>query len=120
MNNRVLFVDDELPVLESLERCLRDQRDTWDMAFVQSAEEALAKTEEMDFDAVVTDVTMPGMDGFGLLNALRDSERTSDIPVIIVSGLAGRNIAVSKSVKVIEKPPEEGELLAEVRKALGD
>lgn len=42
------------------------------------------------------------------------------IPVIVISGLAGNYVAVSKSVPVIEKPPDEEKVLWEVAKALGE
>ena len=53
---RVMFVDDDVNLLRSLERALRSRRLVWDMAFIESAEAALAACAESRFDAVVTDI----------------------------------------------------------------
>ena len=61
---------------------------------------------------------MPNETGTGLFRKLHNKSDLKEIPVIVVSGLAGRNIAVSKSVTIIDKPPEEAEILNEVGKIL--
>jgi len=43
---RILFVDDELPILSSLRDSLRKQRGRWEMVFVNSARAALAELEK--------------------------------------------------------------------------
>ncbi len=86
MKQRILFVDDEPHILDSLRRNLRAKGDVWEMEFVGSANDALAKLKEADFDTVVTDVRMPGKTGFQLLEAILVDERTCDIPVIILTG----------------------------------
>jgi HD-like signal output (HDOD) protein len=68
---RVLFVDDEAQVLESLQDALRPRRGDWDMAFAPSARAALGLMEERPFDVVVSDVRMPDMDGVALFEAVR-------------------------------------------------
>ncbi|MEW8585256.1 MAG: response regulator [Candidatus Thiodiazotropha sp.] len=60
---KILFVDDEPNVLSGLRRTLRDQRKQWEMDFVGAGQEALAKIDEAYYDAVITDMRMPGMDG---------------------------------------------------------
>ena len=77
-----------------------------------SAAEALAGLESSDPDAVVTDLRMPGMDGFGLIAALR--ERGGDHPVIVLTGHGD----VAQAVRAIrdgaedflEKPYDAGHL----------
>lgn len=66
----VLFVDDDQNVLRGLRRMLHSMRDTWDMVFVDSGEEALAAMQARPFDVVVTDMRMPGVDGAELLTAI--------------------------------------------------
>lgn len=63
MTKRILFVDDEPFILEALKRGLRGMRHEWEMAFVTSASAALDELRQERFDAVVTDMRMPGMDG---------------------------------------------------------
>ena len=67
---RILFVDDEPHLLAGLRRALRPFRDEWDMAFVGSGAEALQLAEQTPFDAVVSDMRMPGMDGAELLGEI--------------------------------------------------
>ena len=86
MKARILFVDDDLNILHSLERLLYKQHDVWEMCFVSSAGEALKKTRGEGFDAIILDVSMPEMNGFDFLTALRESEETKDIPVVILTG----------------------------------
>ena len=88
MKSRILFVDDEHNFLEGIRLMLRGQRDIWDLSFATSADEALAQTQEIDFHAIVSDVTMPVKTGLDLLEALRSSEATHNTPVVILTGNA--------------------------------
>jgi len=81
---RVLFVDDEQLVLKGLQRMLRSMRQEWEMRFVTSAQSALDLIHAEPFDAVVTDMRMPGMDGVQLLAEIMKSH--PDIVRIILSG----------------------------------
>ena len=80
----VLFVDDEPLVLQGLKRMLRGERETWTMRFAASGREALSLLESEAFDALVTDLRMPGMDGEQLLNIVK--ERHPHVVRIVLSG----------------------------------
>lgn len=71
MKRRVIFVDDEQNILDGLQRMLRGMRNEWEMEFVSSGVEALARMEQQPFDVLVTDMRMPGMDGIAVLQAVR-------------------------------------------------
>jgi CheY-like chemotaxis protein len=71
-------------------------------------------------DLILLDLQMPEETGTGLFRKLHNKKEYKDIPVVVISGLAGRNLAVSKSVPVLDKPPREPDVLREVRKALGE
>ncbi len=64
---RILFVDDNQGILDGLRRALRPERKYWDMKFVASGEEALELMSQTSFDAVITDMRMPGISGVDLL-----------------------------------------------------
>ena len=113
----VLVVDDEKDVVEFLRDLLTDNGFKVEVAY--DGAEALEKVNQAKPDLILLDLQMPGETGTGFYRKLRNKRALKDTPVIIVSGMAGRNIAVSKSVTVIDKPPDEKEILAVVRKALG-
>ncbi|MBI4384876.1 MAG: response regulator [Nitrospinae bacterium] len=92
MKKQILFVDDEVNVLDGLRRLLRNYAGMWDLCFAASVNEALRKIREVDFDVIVTDITMAGKDGFDLLRTLRESERTREIPVIVLTGLNPKDL----------------------------
>ena len=122
MPNRILFVDDEARVLGGLKRVLHSTHDKWDMHFVQSAQEALAALGQSSFDVVVTDILMPGMDGLALLLALAKSERTRDIPLIVLTGVGERDIKrralALGATDLLNKPVDPEELVARLSSAL--
>ena len=122
MKRRILFVDDEPNVLDGLRRMLRAERDRWDMSFVDGAHAALDEMRSVSFDAVVSDVNMPGIDGSALLTEIRSNDRTRDIPVII---LTGRNESGIKqrapdlgATDLLNKPVDPQDLIARLRSAI--
>ncbi len=88
MKRRILFVDDEPNLLRGLQRMLRSMRHEWDMEFVGSGSQALARIQEQEFDVVVSDVRMPEMDGIELLKAIRI--RAPKTVRILLSGQADK------------------------------
>ncbi len=81
---RVLFVDDEVRILDGLRRMLRPMRDEWEMAFAPSGQVAIDLMAESPFDVIVSDMRMPGMDGAFLLEQVR--ERYPAVIRIVLSG----------------------------------
>lgn len=86
---RVLFADDDVPVLDGLRTRLYRQSSRWQMVFVESAARAITELERAPFDVIVTDMRMPGMDGADLLQAV--SERWPEVVRIVLSGYAERD-----------------------------
>jgi len=80
----ILFVDDDHNVLQGLQRMLRSKRDEWTMSFVSSGAKALQTLEKEPFDAIVSDMRMPGMDGAELLTEVR--RRYPAMVRVILSG----------------------------------
>ncbi len=81
---RVLFVDDDPNLLQTLQRTLRRKRSAWEMAFVESGAQALDEHQRVAFQVVVTDILMPGMNGIELVLAL--NERTPMTQCIVLTG----------------------------------
>lgn len=115
---RILVVDDELPVCKSICGALATEQYAVDMAL--SAEEALRKEEESQYDVIITDLMMPGLSGMDLLKRLK--EKRSDIKIIMITGYPSIKSAVL-SIKLgafdyIPKPFTPSELRALVARAL--
>ena len=113
----ILVVEDDLPDLrlltELLERGGYRVRSTADPQL--AIESALARPPGL----ILTDVRMPGIDGFEVCRRLKEDERTRDVPVIFVSALQDTEARMrgfeAGGIDFINKPFEEQEVLARVR-----
>jgi HD-like signal output (HDOD) protein len=102
---RILFVDDESSMLRLLQMGMRSMSGTWDMEFASSGEAALALIGQKQFDAVVTDMRMPGINGAQLLNhVLRQHPQTVRIILSGYSDLREVITCVGFTHQFLEKP----------------
>ena len=92
MPRRILLVDDNPLVLTGLARMLRPHRHEWDIVLAGGGDDALAAIEGSAFDAVVTDMRMPGVDGADLLDAAR--RRQPGAMRIILTGHVSHEVAL--------------------------
>lgn len=67
----ILFVDDEPNILSGLRRMLYPLLKDWNMLFVEDGAKALEILEKSDVNVLVSDMRMPGMNGFELLKTVR-------------------------------------------------
>ena len=118
----ILFVDDEVCVLDALKRSLMGQRSVWDLRFAHSVDEALGMIHEDQPDVVVTDITMPGRDGLELLQTLHGDPVTERLPVIILTGLADHDLKQRAldmgAFDLLNKPIVTQDLVARIRSTL--
>ena len=122
MKKHIMFVDDEPCVHEAFRRALHSQRNNWEMYFAGSVAEAVQISKQVALDAIVSDVAMPGSDGFDLLRIMSQSARTRDIPVVIVTGserddLKKRALEMG-AADLLCKPVDSEELLARLQSVL--
>ena len=116
LSARILVVDDDPDALRSLEQMLTSAGYTG--ATVTSDPRAVAGLHrERDFDAILLDVQMPGMDGFEVMEALKTSERGGYLPVLALTAEPGhRTQALRYGAKdFLRKPFDPEELLLRVR-----
>ncbi len=118
MAKRILVVDDEPDIVEYLKTLLEDNG--YQVHGANNGVDAMEKLKANRPDLILLDLQMPEETGTGLYRKLRDKKSLATIPVIIISGMAGRNVAVSKSVVVLDKPIDDQRILTEVEKALAD
>ena len=119
MKSRVLFVDDDPLVLQGLRRALHGMRAQWDLQFATSGSQALALMGEQTFDAVVTDMKMPGMNGADLLEeVLRQHPQTARL---VLSGHADQELVyrcVGVAHQCLSKPCDPETLRRTVQRTL--
>ena len=115
--DRVLLVDDE----EEFTRALAERMAARGLR-VETApdgEAALARAATKSFDAILLDLSMPGLDGIETLRRLR--ERHPEIQVILLTGHATVKTSVEAmrlgAVDFVEKPANLDELLARIGEA---
>src|SRR3989454_2317609 len=80
----VLIVDDDLALLQALPHVLRLQLGGVTVETADSAAAALERIAARDYDAIVADIKMPGMDGLELLAEIRT--RWPDTPTLMITG----------------------------------
>jgi CheY-like chemotaxis protein len=116
MAKKILVVDDEPDVREYLTTLLEDSGYEARSAYDGIA--AMELIEQEAPDLILLDLMMPEETGTGLYRKLHHRKEFKNIPVIVISGVAGRDLAVSKSVPVFEKPIDEAGLLRAIGQSL--
>jgi HD-like signal output (HDOD) protein len=89
---RILFVDDEPSLLDGLRNLLRGMRREWDMSFACGGELGLEALAKAQFDVVVSDMRMPGMDGSVFLSRVKQLQPRA--VRIVLSGQTDADTAV--------------------------
>jgi two-component system, cell cycle sensor histidine kinase and response regulator CckA len=115
---RLLLVEDEAPVRRLAARALR--RAGWEVIEAACGTDALEAAPER-VTLLVSDVVMPGLDGPGLVRALR--EKQPGLPAILISGYADatqRETLAADDIGFLAKPFGMGELVAFASRYLGD
>ena len=119
MSAKILCVDDEQFVRDLLEKVLK--RRGHEVVSACDADQALAALEASEFDLLLTDVVMPGMDGFDLLRRVKSAH--PGIKVIVLTGYA-RKQSISDFLlygadDYLSKPFQVHELIAAVDRVTG-
>ena len=84
---RVLVVEDDEPTRELYQLEFESWKLPIDCTWMSSAMEALMDIASMRPDLLITDLSMPGVDGFEMLKALKRNIELADMQVIVISGL---------------------------------
>jgi len=108
-NKSVLIVDDERNIRLTLSQCLESMEFEIDTA--ENGEEVLAKLKERDFDIVLLDLRMPGMDGMEVLRKIHELRPDISVVVITAHGTIDAAIEATRlgAADFIQKPfvPQE-------------
>ncbi len=114
---RIMAIDDEEEILRLLKNILEEEG--YDFMGATSGDSAFSLMHECRPDLIILDITMPGLDGFQVLDLIR---RKSQVPVIMLTG-RGDMTTLRESVEIgaddfIRKPFYPLELVARVRAKL--
>ncbi|HVX38528.1 MAG TPA: ATP-binding protein, partial [Gemmatimonadaceae bacterium] len=114
---RVLCADDNADMREYVARLLHAEG--WEVDVVPNGAAALEALRDRQYDLLISDVMMPGVDGHALVRAVRADRTTRAMPVILLSARAGEEARVdalaSGTDDYLEKPFSARELVARVR-----
>lgn len=118
INSRILVVDDEESVRDTLDQILRLER--YDVLAVESGEAAIAELHESTFDLILLDLLMPTMDGIEVLEII--NQYAPDTRVILLTGHGSLESAIEAlrlgAQDYIIKPATSDEILSSVARGL--
>jgi DNA-binding response OmpR family regulator len=122
MAKKILIVDDDPIILRLLASRLKNSG--YDVVNAIDGESGLKKAIAKKPDLVLLDIIMPGLNGFEVCKRLKENDKTKDIPVIMLTALAGEK-DLSKSLEegadcFITKPFSAVDLLHVIKTAMQD
>jgi excisionase family DNA binding protein len=117
---RILVVDDEPAVRELVSKTL--EMANYEVDAAPDGAAALTKLDASEYDLLITDLKMPGMDGLSVIREAR--RRTADLPVIIITGYSTETTAI-EAINIgvsgyLVKPFRLPRILAVTARALGE
>ena len=122
IGKQILIVDDQEHLRELIQLCLEDLAG-WNTLVAESGQECLQILQTERPNAILLDVSMPGMDGFAVCDRLQSDPITRSIPVILVTAKVlssdMTNFAEMGVAGVIRKPFEPTTLPGKVAEMLG-
>jgi two-component system chemotaxis sensor kinase CheA len=119
---RVLVVDDSINTREILRDALEGHG--YQVVLAEDGADGLRKVKAGVFDAIVTDVEMPHMDGLALTAALRAMEKYRNLPIVILSARQKeedkrRGLQVGASAYIVKGDADQRSIVDILRKLLG-
>ncbi|MFC1675705.1 response regulator [Planctomycetota bacterium] len=121
-DKKILIADDEIHIVRVL--VIKLKNNGYDVISAENGQQAFELAQKEKPDIIVTDYQMPIMTGLELIEKLRETDQTKDIPVIM---LTARSFAIEKQQeqslrisKCLSKPFSPKELLSTVESVLCD
>ena len=116
----ILLVDDDTALLDALSEALRLRMDGIQIDTSETAVDALDRIRENDYDAIVSDIKMPGMDGLALLHEIRELRPAT--PTLMITGHGERDLAVQAlrggAYDFVQKPIDRDYFVASLERAI--
>ncbi|MCP4903247.1 MAG: response regulator [bacterium] len=116
-DHKVLLVDDEEDFIEALAKRLQGRG--LNVSTAESGSQALELVEKHDFDTVVLDLAMPGMDGIETLRRIKDTDETVQVILLTGHGTVPSGVEAMKlgAIDFLQKPATFEELLEKIKEA---
>jgi DNA-binding response OmpR family regulator len=121
-NKKILIVDDDPDMRLGLH--IRLKANHYDVVFAADGMASIAEARKHMPDLIILDLGLPAGDGFSVMERLKANDSLALIPVIIVSA-RNRHANLERALKAgamafLQKPVDNAELLAVIRRALGE
>ena len=120
MTSSILVAEDSPTQAEQVRTLL--EQDGYQVTLARSGEEALGRLDAEEFDLVLSDIVMPGMNGYELCRRVKERGRSPSLPVVLLTSLADPTDIVrgleAGADNYITKPYEPEQLLARIQRVL--
>lgn len=117
---RVLIVDDDTALLQALPQAIALRMKNMHVDISDSALGAIQQVQESEYDAIVSDIKMPGMDGITLIEKLH--ALCPDTPTLLITGHGERDLAISAlrvgAYDFIQKPIDREYFVSSLQRAI--
>lgn len=115
---KVLFVDDETVYADNMAKLLGNRG--YQTVTANSGDEALEKLEKGDFDVVVLDLKMPGLDGIATLREMNRQDLLTETLILTGHGSIDTALEATRigAFDYLTKPCEVGELVEKIEEAM--
>ena len=118
---RILLVDDDVTLLEALPQAILLGMERVQIDTSVTGTDALERIKEVDYDAIVTDIKMPGMDGLALLEEI--GQVRPGTPTLLITGHGEHDLAVRAlrggAYDFVAKPIDRDYFIASLERAIG-
>ena len=117
----VYFIDDSATMREVIKIAFR--RENIEVVACHDGDTALTQMTQQKPDVVISDVIMPGKDGYEVCQSIKANPAMSTTPVVLMSGVVNKQVAEKafsvKADELIRKPFQPGDLIGRVKQLLG-
>lgn len=124
MAKKILIIDDEEIIIRTLSKLL--ESNGYEVFVTKNGQDAVVMAEEVDFDLILADIRMPGMNGVDTVKHIYSkvsNGKDKKIPAIFITGYADqateKEAAKLKPAAFLHKPFDIKELIEEINKTLG-
>jgi chemosensory pili system protein ChpA (sensor histidine kinase/response regulator) len=117
----ILLIDDSLSIRKFIGRMLETAG--YQVATAGDGEEGIRKASMQAYNVIITDLEMPKLNGYEVIQTLRSRQQTQSVPILVMTTRAGekhRQLALNVGATgYITKPVEERTLLKEIERVVG-